>query len=91
MLHERASPSPARASLVALIAAFAVCTAVIVFSWPDPNARKPATGPKLAECCEVKIANSGPVPRRAPVPPALLGGPSRATDGQAKVVPASVR
>ncbi len=91
MLHERASPSPARASLVALIAAFAVCTAVIVFSWPDPNARKPATGPKLAECCEVKIADSGPSLVGPRFRRALLGEPSRATEGQAKVVPASVR
>jgi hypothetical protein len=90
-MHERASPSPVTASLVALIAAYAICTAVIVFSWPDPHDRKQATSPNLAECCEVKIADTAPAPRRAPASRVLGGEPSRATEGQPIIVPASVR
>ena len=74
-MHERASPSPVTASLVALIAAYAICTAVIVFSWPDPHDRKQATSPNLAECCEVKIADTAPAPRRAPVRECSAGSP----------------
>ena len=76
-MHERASPSPVTASLVALIAAYAICTAVIVFSWPDPHDRKQATSPNLAECCEVKIADTAPAPRRAPAASARRGALAR--------------
>ncbi len=48
--------SSSASSHAALFAAFAVCVAVLIFSWPDPHDRKRAVAPKLKDCCEVRIA-----------------------------------
>jgi hypothetical protein len=53
-------PTPRAASLAALLslaAAFAICLAVIAFSWPEPHERRRGSGPQLAECCAIHSAS----------------------------------
>jgi hypothetical protein len=54
---QRTSAPGAALSRCALLLAFGLCLVVTVFSWPDPQDRKRALGPRLAGCCEIRIAN----------------------------------
>jgi hypothetical protein len=89
--HDRAFQSPSVASLVALVAAYALCTAVIVFSWPDPYDRKRATEPGLVGCCGAKVADTVLVARRTPPSRVLVSEAAGKAEEQAKIVPASLR
>jgi hypothetical protein len=79
--HDLARFSPA-ASMIALLLALTVCLGIVLFSWPDPHDRKRAVVPKVADCCDVKIANTTLYSRRPRTPES----PSR----EASVVPASL-
>ncbi len=61
----------------ALLLAFSLCLVIIVFSWPHPQDRKRAIGPKLAGCCEIRIANQVVVERAAKPPRAELAAAGR--------------
>ena len=61
--QDRAPPSVLH--WCAVVGAFGICLAVLIFSWPDPLDRKRALGPKLARCCNiVKLVTASETPGR---------------------------
>lgn len=90
MRHDRAFQSPSVTSLVALVAAYALCTAVIVFSWPDPYDRKRAIDRSPVGCCGAKTADTARVPRRTP-PGVLVSEAVGKAEEPAKIIPAAMR